>query len=153
MHSEPTAYDITNNMIRQTGIAVRNGDFDAFMRYFTVPFILETYSGKQFIPTRLALEKHFRAVCEFRRQNAIVDSVRENIMAEFHDRETIRLCHVSHLLLGCGTVFDRYPTHSVIRRIDGKWLTQYCQYGVDDKDAFVRALAMYAKTPQQGCGV
>ncbi|MEO1536671.1 MAG: hypothetical protein AAFR73_02975 [Pseudomonadota bacterium] len=147
--SEPrSAYDITNPMIKGTGAAIRDGDFDAFMKHFNVPLILETYEGKMILNNRHEVERHFHGVRKFRAEKGVVDSRRENVLAEFHCPKTIALIHVSHLLLADGSVFDRpYPTYSVIRMIGGRWLTCYCQYAVGDHDAFTRALMMFRENP------
>ena len=145
----PTAYDITNPMIRETGEAIRTGDFDLFMGHFTVPFVMETYEGKLFLHTRQAMENHFHGVRRFRAENGIVDSKRENISAEFHDPQTISLMHVSHLFQEGGVLFDRpYPTYSVIKKVGDRWLTHFCQYAVGDRDAFTRALVKYIEDPK-----
>ena len=151
MTTRPTAYDITNVMIRETGEAMQTGDFDLFMRHFTVPFILETFVGKELLQSRHAMRLHFEGGCRFRAENGIVESVRENISATFVNDSTISLTHVSQLFQEGGVVFDRpYPAHSIIRNVDGRWLTHYCHYAVGEKDAFTRALLKYQeKTPRE----
>lgn len=137
-------YDITNRMIQQTGECMRTGNFDLFMRHFSVPFVMETFEGRHFLNTRHEMRQHFEGVFRFRAENGIVASKRENISAEYYDAKTISLIHVSHLLLEGGEVFDRpYPTYSVIRKVGERWLTCYCQYAVGDLDAFTRALMKY----------
>ena len=137
MTPSQSAYDITNQMIQDTAEGIKTGDFDLFMRHFALPFIMETLVGKQYFQSRLETKRHFDGVRKFREENGIVDSVRQNISAEFYDAQTISLTHISHLYKEDGIVFDRpYPTHSIIRYVDGKWLIHYCQYAVDDMDAF-----------------
>ena len=138
------AYDITNRMIRETGEAIQSGDFQQFLQHFSVPFVLETFEGKHLIRSEREMKQHFDGVRQFRAENGIVRSERENISATFHNADTIALIHVSHLFLEDGSLFDRpYPTYSVIRRNGEQWLTQYCQYAVGDMDAFTRALMKY----------
>lgn len=147
MTSTRSAYDITNPMIRETGEAVRSGDFQLYIKHFTVPFVLETFEGKHLIRSIREMEQHFEGVRQFRAENGIVASERENISATFHDANTIALIHVSHLFLADGSLFDRpYPTYSVIRRAGDRWLTQYCQYAVGDMDAFTRALMKFKES-------
>lgn len=135
------AYRITNRMIRETAEAIETGDFDLFMRHFAVPFIVETLVGKQFFRSHLDMKHQFDGVRAFRAEHGIVDSVRENISAEFYDCSTISLTHISRLYLEGGVLFDRpYPTHSIIRCVDGRWLTHYCQYALGDADIFTRAI-------------
>ncbi|MGR3513979.1 MAG: hypothetical protein ACU0GG_14570 [Paracoccaceae bacterium] len=135
-------------MIQATGAAMASGDFNAFMRHFALPFVLETFEGKHLFRTRREFKAHFDGVRRFRVENAIVDSKRENVSAEFHDDQTIALIHVSHLYQEGGVLFDRpYPTYSVIRKVNGRWLTQYSQYAVGDMDAFTRALLKFKEDP------
>lgn len=131
-------------MILETGEAIKSGEFKRFMRHFALPFVLETFEGKHLIRTEHEMKLHFDGVRQFRAENGIVDSRRENISAEFHDANTIALIHVSHLFQEGNVLFDRpYPTYSVIRNVAGKWRTHYCQYAIGDMDAFTRALMRY----------
>lgn len=137
-------------MIEATGAAMRDGDFDKFMHHFALPFVMETHDGKILLNTSHEMEAHFNGVYAFRAENGIVDSFRENVSAEFVEPKTIALIHVSHLLLKDGSVFDRpYPTYSVIRQVDGRWLTHYSQYAVGDLDAFSRALLKFRNDEKQ----
>lgn len=148
-----SAYDITDPMIRETGEAIKSGDFEKYMRHFAVPFVLETFEGKHLIGSQQEMKQHFDGVRAFRAENGIAYSKRENISAEFQDDRTIALVHVSHLFLADDTRFDRpYPTYSVIRETDGRWLTYHCRYGVGDLEMFTRALMKY-KEDETGADV
>ena len=152
MNKRKTAYEITNVMIKETAEAVRTRDFERFARHFSIPFIMETLVGKQYIQSVNEMRQHFEGVCAFREENAIVDTVRENISAEFCDTKTISLTHISHLYQAGGVVFDRpYPTYSIIKDVDGEWLTHYCQYAVGNKDTFTQALLKYLEKTPRNC--
>ena len=133
MQPETTALTIANRLLTRTGDAMRRGDFDTFQECFSLPFILETFEGKQLHQTRDDLLTVFNAVRSYRAAHAILDLVRENVAAEYLDAQTISATHVSRMLQKGDILFGRpYPAYSVIKLVKGVWQINYCQYAVDE---------------------
>ena len=131
--SERTAHHIASELLEKTGNAMRDGDFDAFMHHFALPFVMETFDGKHLMQTRAELERVFDAVRGFHAENNVTDIVRESIAAEFVDHRTIASTHVAQMLTKDNILFGRpYPAYSLIRRIGDIWRIQFCQYAVEE---------------------
>ncbi len=143
---ERSAHDIASEMLVLTGNAMRDGDFDAFMRHFGVPFIMETFDGKHLFQSRTEMEKMFHAVRQFYEENNVSSVIRECVAAEYVDHRTIATTHVTRMVTSDDTLFGRpYPAYSLTRRIGGTWQIQFCQYAVEDPEKLNAVLQPDAK--------
>ncbi|MGR3513978.1 MAG: nuclear transport factor 2 family protein [Paracoccaceae bacterium] len=135
--AQANALTIADDLLERTGRAMASNDFPGFLQCFTVPMVMETFDGKTLIQTERVLEGLFQSVVAFRAAQSIVDVVRENVAAEFIDFETIATTHVSRMMQSRNRPFGRpFPAYSVIKRIDGTWRIQFCQYALDDLPQF-----------------
>ena len=150
MRQQISAQRIANDLLSRTGAAMDRGDFEAFCACFSRPVIIETFDGKRLLQTRDDIEAVFTAVRNFRAAHAIVDVVRENVAAEYVDFETIAATHVSRMLQKGDVLFDKpYPAYSVIKKANGVWRINFCQYAVDEATPLNRALHSPEKTPRK----
>lgn len=150
MPTTPSALAIANDLLTRTGDAMQTGDFAGFMQCFSVPLVMETFDGKQLLQTRSDIERVFDAVRTFRSSNAIVEVIRENVAAEFVAADTIAATHVCRMLQEGNVLFGRpYPAYSTIRKVDGIWRINFCQYALDDLLPLNQALrSSESKTPR-----
>ena len=134
---------------------MQTGDFDAFMRCFALPLVVETFESKRLLQSERDIQHVYDAVREFRTSNGIVDVFRENVSAAFVDTETIAATHVTRMLQAGDILFGRpYPAFSRIKCIKGEWRIQFCQYAVDDPSQLNTALTSCKKeTPRRSAAL
>ncbi|MEM6387321.1 MAG: hypothetical protein AAF718_13915 [Pseudomonadota bacterium] len=141
MQNGQSALEVSNGLLEQSGAAMEAGDFDAFLSCFSLPFVIETFAGKQLHRNRLEMKAVFDAVRDYRKAHAIVETVRENVNAEYVDEKTIAATHVSRMLQEGHILFGRpYAAYSVVKWEDKAWRIQYCQYALEDNAQLNAAL-------------
>ncbi|MEM9425249.1 MAG: hypothetical protein AAGA06_00970 [Pseudomonadota bacterium] len=150
MIRKPTAADIANDMLTRTGDAMASGDFDAFIKHFTTPLIIETFESKRILQTRRDIERVFDAMRAFRSVHAVKAIVRENVAADYIDADTIAATHVARVLQSGDVLLGRpYPVYSLLKLSKNGWQIQFCQYAVDEPSQLNDALAgRKTKTPR-----
>lgn len=122
------------------------GDFEAFMLCFALPLVMETFEERRLYQTRSDIERVFNAVRNFRLENGVTDTVRDSVAAEYLDEDTIATTHVSQMMRPDNVLFGMpYPAYSLVRRINGEWRINFCQYAVDDLPQLNAALTSKTK--------
>lgn len=116
------AEEIAEELLYQTGQAMKVGDFDAFFTCFVIPQVMETLEGDMLITTMEGMREIFESVRQYYKDNNVRDVVRTIVSAKFLDDETIGSTHVSQLLGVDGSPFrNPYPVYSVIKCLGGVW--------------------------------
>lgn len=118
-----------------------SGDGHLFADCFALPQEMDTFHGRRMMHCRADLIETFEAVVAHFRKRGVTDLARTIVAAEFADRETIHMTHVSRLLRGTELLQEPYPCFSIIRRIDGVWLLTFTQYAITDTPEHNTALS------------
>lgn len=143
--SDQDAHRISNDLLVRSGLAIMEGDFDAFAHCFHLPHEIETFAGSNLIETRDGLREVFRLVRHRYVALSVTELARFIISAEYTDETTIKSAHESRLMNGKHLVQEPFPCFSVIRRIDGIWRVANSSYAIADCRELQNALMTGAR--------
>lgn len=135
------AEEIAEELLYQTGRAMKAGDFDAFFEHFEIPQVLETVDGDMLITTVAGMCDVFDRVRQYYEDNDVRDVVRTVVSARFLDEESLGSTYVTRLLKSGGEPFrNPFPAYSVIKYLNGKWKIVSNSAAILDAPSHNRAL-------------
>lgn len=145
MNPDEDPIKIAQNILDITGTALLKGDFQTFMKCFSLPQRLETFEGLRVMTTEAEMEATFNELYRHLQNNGIVDSVRLCKEAEFRDADTIALMHETRLLSKMKQIHSSYPAMSEMKRVDGVWKLSSGTYAIADDEEFSQILSRKSK--------
>ncbi|MEP4195572.1 MAG: hypothetical protein ABJL99_08050 [Aliishimia sp.] len=129
---QDTASSIAEALLKRTGDALISGDFDAFVPWFTMPFTLETFSGKRVVDTDADFLEIFNSVFRTYQKFGVTRLERRVIEAEMQSDDLIWSTHESRGMYGTQIMHDSSVVFTIIKRVAGVWLIADCQYAVSN---------------------
>ncbi len=141
MTSELLAEDIAEDLLYNTGKALKGGRLDDVGAFFEVPQIMETLAGKRLVETEDDVRQVLSSVRNYLKANGITDVVRTVISSEFLAEDMIGSTLVSQLMRADGSPFrSPYPSYSVLRRSNGRWRFSSSIHAIVDNPEHTAAL-------------
>lgn len=141
LHVNPqAAKEISERLLKITGDALLNNDFDTFAGCFGLPHLIETPDSKRVMENLQDMRVVFDGVVDDYRRRQITNLVRICEVAEFRSETRIEATHITHMMSGNQRVVDPFPAFSILELIDGRWQATSSQYAVDNKTAVGRVL-------------
>lgn len=153
MSQDCAAEEIADLLLFETGIALRDGDFDRFAACFGFPHMIETADTSTVIYAPSELRSVFDNVRRYYCDTRVVDVVRTVVESRFIDCDTIGSTHVACLTYADGTSLRKpYPVYSVIRRHDPlDWKIMSSLYVILDSSTHNDVLSL-SKRPSKVSG-
>jgi hypothetical protein len=136
-----TPKDIVDDILTRTSEALLRGDFQRFMGDMALPQRFVTPDKDMNIDSFEDAEGVFRAVQTFLFTNNVAQIVRNCIAAEFRDENTISATHETRFINEDMLLVQApYPTFSILRQIESRWMIVEMQSGMVETSELARAL-------------
>ena len=111
---DPSAHQVSEKLLDQTGRALMSGDVSGFLDAFTFPFELETETGKRIFNEPSGIEDVFQAVHGHLKQMRVTILARHCVAAEFRTSRQIIATHETRLISDGLLIEEPFPTFSTL---------------------------------------
>ena len=139
--ARPKPSDISEDLLRRSGNALFNGDFELFASCFALPQEMETPEGRKLVESMADLRAVFDGVRDYFRGAGVTKMERRSISARYAAEDRIEATHLSRLIGGGRAIQSPYPVFSVLLKRDGEWRVSDSKYAISDSPAHRRALS------------
>lgn len=130
------AKEIADFVLRETGEAIMNNDFQRFADCFDFPQTLDTFDGPVLLETPDDLRSVFYAVQKNMRHLGVTAQIRTCLAAEYRPDGTIHTTHESRLLASTSLV-ETYACYSLLAKRNGTWKITYTSYAMGDTNQYL----------------
>ena len=138
-NSSPSAREIAERLLKETGDAIMTADFDRFAECFECPQFMDTFEGRQEVETYDDLRFIFKSVQTNLLRLGVTEMVRECLAADYQNDGTIHTTHQSRLLRGT-TLVESYPCYSILQNYAGIWKVSYSSYALGKTSTYLGVL-------------
>lgn len=138
MQSDQHALDITNGILTLTRDAVLRNDPVAFISYFSLPQVVETFEGRTVLREFSDARRTFEAVRAHYDKQGITDFHRTCIEASFKTRNIIEYVYQTTYFQGVQAMSERPSTYAMMQLIEGHWRITYTMHSTTTAEHFMR---------------
>lgn len=129
--NEPTARQVTEELLHQTGQALLEHDFDRLIPHFTLPQHLETFDGRKLVSTVEEFRQLFDELCARQAKAGMNRLDRRCIEAAFKTNVQIEAMYETTTYRDTMILAEPYRTFCVIRQVDERWQFSSNMYGLN----------------------
>lgn len=144
--TDDEAFIICSQVLEATGSAVLHGAFEPFASHFNEPTIFETFEGRRVIETKDELRRTFEAAGAFYAGLGVTDLVRHVVAAAFSAPNTVHATIECRVLAGTVLVLHPYSLHTVLEKVEDRWLISETIYIIEDAPRFTRLVSFGPRT-------
>lgn len=136
-----TPTEVSECLLTRTGDALMQGDFDAFVQCFIIPYEMETVDGSRKIETLSSFRSTFDAVHAHLIKQRVTIMARHCVSASYRGANEVAATHETRLISHDILVQEPYPAFSIIRRTEGDtWKIAFTSYVIMDSEDLNNAL-------------
>lgn len=125
-------YEISADLLKRTGDALLNRDFEAFAACFAFPLEMTTTGSAVVAHSRADLERKFWSLCEHYHGLGATALPREIEAVEARNADEILTTNLHRVVDGSVDLLPPYSVFAILRRIEGKWLIAKVEYLIPD---------------------
>ena len=127
------AIAIHSRLLEDSRLGLVTGDFERFLSCFHLPNIISTWEGATVFETPADMRRVFDGMLAHLTAMKVTRYERSCISAHFIGRDKIEAIHESRFYDKDGFVAVPSTAHSIVERIDGRWLLTNGRYEVAGK--------------------
>jgi hypothetical protein len=132
---------VSQDLLDVTGQAYLDGNAEAFVPHFDLPFLVETFEGEVTFETLQDMHAVFARMTHYYRTVRVIDIVRRCLSAESVSPDRILATHETRLVcVGNVLLNDPYTCLSELRRVDGVWKIGTQRYAMANAGKYSSAL-------------
>lgn len=128
---EPTALEITSELLSHTGAALRDNDFDRLLPFFALPQHIETFEGRKFVSTAGEFRELFDEMSGHYLRAGVTRLERQCIEAAFKTNVQVEAMYETRIYRDETPIVNPYRVFCVIRQTDERWQFSYSMFGLN----------------------
>ena len=133
--------EVSQYLLEQTGDAIMAGDFDTYLECIYLPYVMETFHGRQAVETPDGARRVFDALRTYLKSRGVTQMVRHCSEACYQDDGTIASTHETRLLTENNILAQTpYLTLATLCSENGRWKVCSMQYAIEDSPRHNMAL-------------
>lgn len=148
-----TAREVSEYLLKVTGDALMQRDFESFAAVFGLPQTMTTTGAEIRLVTRNDLRSSFEQMCQHFRSLGVTELRRTCEAAEFHGPDRVEATHTSYVIADGKNVVPPYPVFSVLERLDGWWKITSSDYALIDELPQAQALHPHRESDPEALAI